>query len=242
MEIILKKPLWFTVLTILCLIVVTLFAAVGCDKSETPPKTCNVENSLTDLSWLKEVVDGFESDAVALGYNPHARIYQCSYKDGIGFLLEMCVDCPDAGYSFRSCEGVVLCGGGGHSGEDNCSGFNIDLENKKLIWEFLKNDIMNNSCEFENPLTDLPWLKEIIDGIEKDAEAGHKQHAKIYQCTYTDGIGFLLELCVGCPDFGYWLRSCEGESLCTIYGHAGDPCQELNVDFENKKLIWEINN
>jgi hypothetical protein len=94
----------------------------------------------------------------------------------------------------------------------------------------------------ENPLTDLPWLKEIIDGIEKDAEAGYKQHAKIYQCTYIDGTGFLLELCVGCPDFGYWLRSCEGESLCIMYGYAGDPCQELNVDFENKILIWEISN
>jgi hypothetical protein len=96
--------------------------------------------------------------------------------------------------------------------------------------------------EIENPLTDIPWLKEIIGGIEKDAEAGYKQHARIYQCTYIDGTGFLLELCVGCPDFGYWLRSCEGESLCIIYGHAGDPCQELNVDFENKILIWEINN
>jgi hypothetical protein len=100
----------------------------------------------------------------------------------------------------------------------------------------------NNGQEVENPLTDLPWLKEIIDGIEKDAEAGYKQHARIYQCTYINGTGFLLELCVGCPDSGYWLKSYEGESLCIMYGLAGDPCQELNVDFENKKLIWEINN
>ena len=38
MKTIFKKPLWFTVITILCLVVVTLFAAFGCGKSETPLK------------------------------------------------------------------------------------------------------------------------------------------------------------------------------------------------------------
>jgi uncharacterized repeat protein (TIGR02543 family) len=38
MKTILKKPRWFTVVTTLCLVVVTLFVASGCDKSETPPK------------------------------------------------------------------------------------------------------------------------------------------------------------------------------------------------------------
>ena len=37
MEIILKKPLRFTVITTLCLVVVTLFAASGCDKVEVLP-------------------------------------------------------------------------------------------------------------------------------------------------------------------------------------------------------------
>ena len=92
-----------------------------------------------------------------------------------------------------------------------------------------------------NQVANLPWLKEIIDGLEKDAEAGYKQHARIYQCEYKDGIGFLLELCVGCPDYGYWLKSYEGESLCVMWGHAGDSGTEWGVDFENKKLIWEIN-
>jgi uncharacterized repeat protein (TIGR02543 family) len=42
MEIILKKPLWFTVITTLCLLVVTLFAAVGCDNTEILPKHYSV--------------------------------------------------------------------------------------------------------------------------------------------------------------------------------------------------------
>jgi hypothetical protein len=103
------------------------------------------------------------------------------------------------------------------------------------------NDPPQKVCNVDNPLTDLPWLKEIIDGFEKDAGAGYKGHARIYQCNYKNGVGFLLEMCVGCPDAGYWLRSCEGESLCIIGGFAGDRCTEFDVDFENKKLIWEKN-
>jgi hypothetical protein len=128
---------------------------------------------------------------------------------------------------------------GGFTGE-TCSELNI--VSKKLIWEMGKNiNILPNSCKVENSLEELPWLKEFIGGIEKDAEAGYKHHVRIYQCTYIDGTGFLLDLCVGCPDSGYWLRSCEGESLCVMYGYAGDPCKELNVDFENKTLILEMN-
>jgi len=42
MKTIFKKPLWFTVITSLCLVVVVLFAAGGCDKSEDPPKSGNI--------------------------------------------------------------------------------------------------------------------------------------------------------------------------------------------------------
>ena len=94
----------------------------------------------------------------------------------------------------------------------------------------------------ENPLTDLPWLKRQVDDFVKDSDAGFKHHVRVYQCAYAGGTGFLLELCVGCPDAGYLLKSYEGESLCVLWGIAGDPCAELAVDFENKKLLWEINN
>jgi len=38
MKIIFEKSVWFTVISTLCLVVVTLFAVIGCDKSETPQK------------------------------------------------------------------------------------------------------------------------------------------------------------------------------------------------------------
>ena len=109
-----------------------LFFVASCEPERR--KTCNVDNPLTDLLWLKEIVNNAEENTEG-GYGSHVRIYQCNYRDGIGFSVEMCVDCPDAGYGFCNCEGVVLCGGGGISGADNCPEFNIDFENKKLIWE-----------------------------------------------------------------------------------------------------------
>ena len=104
----------------------------------------------------------------------------------------------------------------------------------------LNEELPKVKCEFDNPLTDLPWLKDIIAEFEKEAEAGNEVYAKIYQCTYKDGTGFLIEPRVGCPNVGYVLTSCEGNSLCLIGGLLGDVCTEYRVDFENKKLIWEM--
>ena len=98
-------------------------------KNNIIDNSCEFENPLTDLPWLKDLINGWKQN----GWN--SKIYQCTYKDGIGFLLEPCVGCPDAGYSFVNCEGIVLCGGGGLLGKDNCSEFDIDFESKTLIWE-----------------------------------------------------------------------------------------------------------
>jgi hypothetical protein len=118
------------------LVVLTLLSQIilfsSCRK---PYSACDVKNPLTNLPWLKELIDGIESDAQA-GFSRHVKIYQCTYKDGIGFLIAPCVGCPDAGYSFRNCEGEVLCGGGGIDGKDTCSEFSI--KNKKLIYNYKK--------------------------------------------------------------------------------------------------------
>ena len=121
--------------TKLIISIVLVMCLCSCEKR----KVCNVDNPLTDLPWLKEIVDTFEENAVWLGANPQANIYQCKYKDGTGFLLEMCAGCPDAGYGFVNCEGKGLCGGGGFTGGDNCSKFKIKDKNKKLIWSKAKN-------------------------------------------------------------------------------------------------------
>lgn len=114
--------------------------------------------------------------------------------------------------------------------------------------EVMINELMANTpsyidrCIFDNPLTDLPWLKEYIDALEFVVAMGESEYVRIYQCTYIDGIGFLL-CCVDCIDGGFDLMNCKGEYLCTLggWGALHYPCTEFNINFENKQLIWEIN-
>ena len=92
-----------------------------------------------------------------------------------------------------------------------------------------------DSCEFENPLTDLPWLKAKVYELTLLFE-GNPLRIAIYQCTYSDGkICFLEDR--GNVRFFY---DCQGKGLCTEGGHAGVICpEELKIDYINKKLIWE---
>jgi hypothetical protein len=120
-------------------LMLTMMGVGGCEKKEptTEPteNVCDIENPLTDLDWLRNIVNNIEENHNA-GFLPNARIYQCTYdSDKTGFLIEPCADCPDAGYGFWSCKGELLCGGGNESGEDTCGEFNIDFANKVLIYE-----------------------------------------------------------------------------------------------------------
>jgi len=127
MKTILRKPLWFTVIAMLCLVVVTLFATSGCEKSEIPHKTCNVENPLTDLPWLKSKVN--EITLIVQSGNPlSVSIYQCVYGDEeTGFLVD-----KGNTKSFYNCNGELLCIMGGFAGE-TCSELNI--VSQELIWK-----------------------------------------------------------------------------------------------------------
>lgn len=96
------------------------------------------------------------------------------------------------------------------------------------------------ACDVENPIKELPWLVDLIDGFERDAKKGYLINAKIYQSTYNDGTCFILELCIDCYDGGYLITNCEGETLCSVGGYAdGADCVQYNINFDNKKLIWK---
>ncbi len=69
----------------------------------------------------------------------------------------------------------------------------------------------------------------MIDDYEYAAKTGAKMHVRIYQCTYSDGIGFLWEDCVGCPDAGYRLVDCEGNRLCLTGTWGANTCDAYNI-------------
>ena len=92
-----------------------------------PIKVCDVDNPLTDLPWFEVIIKRLEGITY---YTPYIGIYQCSYKDGIGFLVF-----PDiSGYGFQlwNCEGKMICSNGGTI--NNCVGAEIDFESSILIW------------------------------------------------------------------------------------------------------------
>jgi|GEM_PF-1844074 len=90
--------------------------------------------------------------------------------------------------------------------------------------------VIQDTCVFDNPLTDIPWMKELIHEINQE-----NGEVIIYQCTYgEEQTGFLEDR--GNIAFFY---NCKGETLCIMGGDAGETCSALNIVC--KKLIWEKN-
>ena len=96
-------------------------------------------------------------------------------------------------------------------------------------------DVIGN-CTFNNPLTDLPWLKDKVDEITLIIQNGNPLSVSIYQCIYGNNeTGFLIDEGNTKPFY-----NCNGDILCIMGGFAGETCSELNIVSE--ELIWEINN
>ena len=199
---------------------------------------CGFENPLTDLPWLKEMIEQFElyerTPEVLLGYVANIRIYQCTYNGGIGFLLSECAGCPDAASWLLNCEGEKLCMMGGIAGF-TCPEFEIDPGSQILIWRI--NQDATNPCDFGDPLIDLPWLKNRVNEITSQAQATSLNITTyIYQCTYGDGkTGFIEDQ--GNIAIVY---NCEGETLCILGGAVGETCPELKIDHSSKVPILKI--
>jgi hypothetical protein len=117
-----KKTIWFTVITTLCLVVITLFAAVGCDKSEIPPTNytngtivgytkCNAnsDGALIGLFIITEKKDFLlsfnaplasiciDSNSLKYGvYGMNENVINFDYRIAIGEEIKQMVDflCP----------------------------------------------------------------------------------------------------------------------------------------------------
>ena len=205
------------------------------DTDKTEQSESTVVDNLPDLPWLKDKID--EITLLFQQGNPlRIAIYQCIYGDEETGFLE---DRGNVAF-FYNCEGDILCIMGGVAGV-TCSELNIVC--RKLIWK-IENGFINDSCEFDNPLTDLPWLKKTVEDFISYSDAVGKRHFQIHQCTYVEEsiekVGFIVTpVCVGIECLGFSrLYTCTGVSLCNMGGIFGD-CEEFNI--ANINLIWEIN-
>ena len=91
------------------------------------------------------------------------------------------------------------------------------------------------TCTFDNPLTDLLWLKARVDEITLLSQQGNPLRVAIYQCIYGNNETGFLEDAGNVKPF----YNCSGEILCVMGGYAGETCPELNI--VSKKLIWDVN-
>jgi hypothetical protein len=89
-------------------------------------------------------------------------------------------------------------------------------------------------CEVNNPLTQLPWLKE----IKKHGYRFSKGFGmEIYQCTYNNGIdGFYVNPCILCHVYTAALFSCDGTVLADDIEDSRAFKKEWNL--QDMKLIY----
>ncbi|MEP5613653.1 MAG: hypothetical protein ABJP45_15485 [Cyclobacteriaceae bacterium] len=81
-------------------------------------------------------------------------------------------------------------------------------------------------CTPENPLVELEWLANLVDGFESNSQLDGVQ---IVQYTYQGSSVFLVDTCVGCADGISSVYNCDGDVICEFGGIDG---RNTCTDFE----------
>ena len=233
-----KKSLWFTVIMTSCLVLVTLFAAVSCDKSDILPKT-DTDVSFTPCQPSKLRSSGL-SDKVDVEFTNKG--VQITHYD-----FEVPCDFTTVNVNHTLVNGVLDISQQGTPNQADCIcytdvSYTIDGISQNEVNVIFINGAQvycyneNYPNKFGNPLTDLPWLKSKVEEITLIIQSGNPLSVSIYQCIYGNNeIGFLIDEGNMKPFY-----NCSGDILCIMGGFAGETCLELNIISE--ELIWEINN
>jgi len=90
-------------------------------------------------------------------------------------------------------------------------------------------------CEFENPLMDLDWLKEINCNLSKRAVPYGYQ---IFSYQYRGSTVFLIDPCYNCRDSSASVFDCEGNGICEFGGIMGqNTCPDFSTEATHKTLL-----
>lgn len=99
------------------------------------------------------------------------------------------------------------------------------------------NDTKNTVCGVINPIEELDWLQKIKSSLEKSESASKK---KILQYNLQNTTYFLVDACVGCPDYLVSVYNCSGEIICESGGIDGrNTCPDFTDSKTEKQLLWE---
>ena len=111
------------------LILFFLILFISC-KKEYDLVACDTQDPLVNISWLKDVKDGFDSWTSVKG-----NITYFEYYGNDVFMITFCVGCPDAYTVVYDCEMNVICEFGGIAGLNTCTDFHENAENKIILYD-----------------------------------------------------------------------------------------------------------
>ena len=103
----------------------------ACSKDDEDSITCNTNNPLEEISWLKGIRDVFDLDMGA----QRQMIIQYRYNGEDVFLIVHCYQCPDAISVVYDCEKNIVCEFGGIDGRDTCPGFYQNATNEETLYD-----------------------------------------------------------------------------------------------------------
>ena len=105
----------------------------SCKKENLPGEvatTCDIENPLETIQWLKETKEVFE-----LSMSPSAkRIIQYFYQGECVFLINSCLQCDDNLITVYNVDQDVICEFGGIAGVDTCPDFDTEATGELILY------------------------------------------------------------------------------------------------------------
>jgi len=105
-----------------------------------------------------------------------------------------------------------------------------------------KESTNNNACEFENPMTDLPWLKEYCDKLQENQKIS-KIRIDLYKITGKDEYVFktVTEIPTMSPSVWVDWKNCSGETIFTMAAEAPPETQAKYEEFlKDKEFVEEV--
>lgn len=96
----------------------------------------------------------------------------------------------------------------------------------------------NYECGSDNPIEEIPWLKEIKQDLEMSEKPSGFQ---IIRYKYKGEFVFYVDACYGCPDDLKTVYDCDGNIICEFGGFAGiNTCPDFEAEASDSTMLFNF--
>lgn len=118
------------ILKLSLLLMMAFVSLVSCEtKDDDINLTCDSDNPLEDIQWLKEKKQNLEIGMGMAGW----QIIRYRYKGDYVFWIDPCYQCTDGLVSVYNCSGEVICEFGGIDGRNTCIDFETEASDSIML-------------------------------------------------------------------------------------------------------------